>query len=343
MKLIGFISVVVAFVSTLSAQILNSSENQNMELIGKQMEKGDFAIQCEPNLESICESFDGILLDAYGVFWGGNDVGLLPGCKTTMERLIAKGKVIGILSNSTQLAKTEIEKLKNHGLIQGKHFHFFITSGTVAKQIFLTDTLPFPTPNKKFYLFGMPHPKFSSHQAIFQDTLYQESNDLESADFIYISIPHIGGKDQTDPLLFKDYIESFKDIKLPMICTNPDRFAHEGSPPRAVVRQGSIATMHEEQGGQVLYIGKPSDKMYSAAMQSFQDFGISNPKKVLMVGDTPETDIRGARNYGMPSALIIKTGIMADRIVHQGLERAFQDLSPNDFPNFFIEYMGKSE
>ena len=64
-----------------------------------------------------------------------------------------------------------------------------------------------------------------------------------------------------------------------MICVNPDRFAHEGNPPRAVVRQGSIALMHEEQGGQVFYIGKPADKMYFAAMESFLQFGVSNRQK----------------------------------------------------------------
>lgn len=296
-----------------------------------------------PDLESMCEPFDGILLDAYGVFWGGSNIGLLPGCKETMEGLTANGKIIGILSNSTQLAENEIEKLKKHGLVQGKHFHFFITSGTLAKQIFLTENLPFPTPNKKFYLCGMPHPKFSSHQAIFKDSSFQETNDIQQADFLYISIPHIDGKDQTDPLLFKDNVETFKDSKLPMICTNPDRFAHEGNPPQAVVRQGSIAAMYEEQGGMVFYIGKPSDKMYLAAMKSFFDFGISNPEKILMVGDTPETDIRGARNFGIPSALIIKTGIMADRIAHEGLEAAIRNLQMSDFPDFFIEYMGKNE
>lgn len=295
-----------------------------------------------PSLESIYEPFEGILLDAYGVFWGGNDVGLLPGCKETMERLVSKGKIVGILSNSTQLAKNEIEKLKNHGLIQGQHFHFFITSGTVAKQFFLDNNLSFPTYNKKFYLLGVPHPKFSTHQAIFQDTLFQETTDIQQADFIYISVPHINGKDQTDPLLFKESISSFKDTKLPLICVNPDLFAHEGNPPRAVVRQGSIAAMHEEQGGKVVYIGKPSDKMYTAAMKSFLDFGISHPRKVLMVGDTPETDIRGAKNFGMPSALIIRTGIMADRISHQGLPSTLQNFQWNDFPDFFIEYMGKN-
>ena len=40
-KLAGFISVLLAFVSTLSAQILNSSENQSMEFIAhKQIGSG---------------------------------------------------------------------------------------------------------------------------------------------------------------------------------------------------------------------------------------------------------------------------------------------------------------
>ncbi len=295
-----------------------------------------------PNLESITEAFDGILLDAYGVFWGGNSVGILPGCKETMEKLIAEGKAVGILSNSTQLAKNENAKLQAHGLFEGKHFHFLITSGEVTRNIFLNSDLPFPTPQKKFYLFGSPHPKFSSHGAIFKDTSFQETTDLTQADFIYISIPHIEGKDQTDPLLFKEAVDAFKDSQIPMVCANPDRFAHEGNPPQAVVRQGSIALMYEQLGGKVFYIGKPSDRMFTAAMEAFLQCGISNPQEVLMVGDTPETDIRGARNFDMPSALIIKTGIMGDRIAHNGFENTLNTFSEKDFPNFFIEYMGKN-
>lgn len=296
-----------------------------------------------PNLESIAEPFEAILLDAYGVFWGGNKIGLLPGCKETMERLIAQGKIVGILSNSTQLARKEIEKLNAHGLIEGKHFHFYITSGEVARNIFLNKELPFPTPNMKFHLFGAPHPKFSSHQAIFQNTSFQETSEIEEADFIYISIPHIHGKDQTDPLLFKNYVAKVKSTNIPMVCANPDLFAHEGNPPQAVVRQGSIGFMHEEQGGKVFYIGKPSERMFLAAMSSFLPHGISNPKKVLMVGDTPETDIRGARNFGMPSALVIKTGIIADRIARYGWENILNTFSAQDFPDYFIDYMGKNE
>jgi len=293
------------------------------------------------NLESISEPFDGILLDAYGVFWGGNSIGLLPGSKETMERLVANGKIVGILSNSTQLARNEIEKLNAQGLIQGEHFHFLITSGEEAKRIFTNSDLPFPTPNKKFYLFGTPHPKFSSHNTLFQNTSFHETTDIEEADFIYILIPHIDGKDQTDPFLFKEHVALYKSAKIPMVCANPDRFAHEGNPPKAVVRQGSIAQIHEKQGGQVFYIGKPSTIMYMAAMTSFNQFGITNPRKVLMVGDTPETDIRGARTFNMPSALVIKTGIMGDRIVHQGWEETLKAFFAEDFPDFYLEQMEK--
>ena len=38
---------------------------------------------CEisPGIARIADPFKGILLDAYGVFWGGNDCGVLPGAK----------------------------------------------------------------------------------------------------------------------------------------------------------------------------------------------------------------------------------------------------------------------
>lgn len=290
-----------------------------------------------PGITSISEPFKGVLLDANGVFWGGNDCGLLPGTKETMEKLILNGKIVGILSNSTQLASKEINKLHTHGLIQGKHFHFLMTSGEVAKYIFLNEKLPFETPNKKFWLFGGIHSKYASHEAIFQGSPYSEISNIEEADFVYLSIPHIHGEDQTSPDLFRPEIEKLKMKNLPMICPNPDLFAHEGKPSRAVVRQGSIARLYEEMGGQVFYIGKPHHKAYALAMSYFEKYTSITASEVLMVGDTPETDIRGARLFGMSSALVTQTGMMADRINHYGLEAALKKLIPSDLPDYFIE------
>lgn len=289
-----------------------------------------------PGVGQISGRFSGVLLDAYGVFWGGNDVGLLPGSKEIMEKFVSGGKIVGVLSNSTQLSDKEIHKLNLHGLIKEKHFHFLITSGEVARNIFLKEKLPFKTKRNRFLLFGGVHPKFSSHQAIFQGTVYSETSDIDEADFIYVSIPHINGEDQENPELFRESIEKLRIKNLPMICPNPDQFAHEGKPPKAVVRQGSIALMYEQMGGQVFYIGKPHNNAYNIAMDYFEHYNIVRPQEILMVGDTPETDIRGARYFGMASALVTQTGIMGDRISKNGFDEAVKALSPRDFPDYFI-------
>lgn len=290
-----------------------------------------------PTIHAISDSFNGILLDAYGVFWGGNGIGLLPGSKEAMEKLVSSGKIVGILSNSTQLAAKEINKLQLSGLVKDQHFHFLITSGEVAKDIFLNKQLPFKTPNHQFFVFGKGHPKFPSHETLFQDTPYKETLTIKEADFIYIAIPHLNGEDQTNPESFRSEIEKIKECALPMVCANPDCFAHEGNPSRLVVRQGSIAALYAAMGGQVFYIGKPYDKAYKLAMESFQKKNIKDPSQILMVGDTPETDIRGALQFGMSAALVTQTGILAERASSQGLEKAIQALPKTDFPNFFIE------
>lgn len=292
-----------------------------------------------PNLNAISQSFPAILLDAYGVYWGGNQVGLLPGAKEAMCTLVSQGKIVGILSNTTQLAAKEIQKLHTHGLRQGEHFHFLLTSGEMGRSLFLQKELPFATPRKKFWLLGELHPRFSSHHPIFEGTDFQETLHLPEADFIYLSIPHIRGEDQIDPQIFREQLLPLKGSGIPMICPNPDRFAHEGFPPRAVVRQGSIAALYEELGGSVFYIGKPHAMAYAAAMKSFAQYHIAQAAHVLMVGDTPETDIRGARQFGMSAALVTQTGIMADRIAHYGFEQAFKTLASQEIPNFYIKQL----
>lgn len=290
-----------------------------------------------PTIDHIASKYQALLLDAYGVFWGGNDVGLLPGSKEIMEKYVSEGKIIGILSNTTQPADKEINKLQLHGLHQGQHFHFLITSGEIVRHIFSKEKLPFIAPRKTFLLFGGAHPKFPHTEAFFKDTAFREVSTVSEADFIYASIPHIKGEDQTDPEKFRDEIKNLIHQKLPMVCPNPDQFAHEGKPPRAVVRQGGIARLYEEMGGEVYYIGKPETIAYTFALEKFQQYNINNPSEILMVGDTPETDIRGARKFGMPSVLIIKTGIMADRISRLGQTKALESIPQSDLPNYLIE------
>ncbi len=295
-----------------------------------------------PDLQSIAHTFNAILLDAYGVFWQGNSLGLYPGAQICLEELCNSKKIVGILSNSTQSGQKEIEKLHKAGLIKGKHFHFLLTSGDIAKKIFQDDALPFATPTKTYHLFGPSHPKFSSHSHLFENSPFSESLDPLKSDFIYVTIPHINGVDQEDPFIFKKRIQELISIGLPMVCANPDRFAYEGNPPKAYVRQGSIAKLYEEMGGLVYYIGKPSQIAFREAFSEFCNFGTFSPREILMVGDTPETDILGANRYNVNSCLITKTGIFKDRIKTFGLEQAIHDLHSEELPDYFIEALSKN-
>ena len=273
------------------------------------------------------------LLDAYGVFWLSNLQGLFPKSKETMQQLVLNGKIVGILSNSSQRARSEIQKIAKHGVVQGTHFHFLITSGEVAAITFKNKDLPFETPHNSFWVFGRDHPRYASYTALFEESCYTETAELEKADFIYISIPHINGEDQIDPEVFRNDVQKLVQTGLWMVCANPDRCAHEGSPPKLVVRQGSIAALYEEMGGKVFYIGKPHSLVYSHAMKCFQQYNIHLPSQVVMVGDTVETDIQGANAFQMKSALVLKTGITAERLKKQSLEAIIE----KDPPNYLLE------
>lgn len=294
--------------------------------------------QIYSSLADIAEPYPAVCLDAYGVFWGG--AGLLPGAAEAMQKLVKSRKIVGILSNSTQLADKEIAKLNAHGLRKGEHFHFILTSGEVTRQIALKQVLPFPTPRQTYFVVCRNHPKSSPHLAIFQNTPYKETERAEEADFLYVGIPHLDGNEQTNPAVFQEEVHRLKAFNLPMLCANPDRFAPAGSPGKFAVTQGSIAELYRAIGGEVFYIGKPTPKVFEAALEQFQHYHSVESKAVLMVGDTPETDVRGALTAGMIPVLVIDTGNMAHRIREQGLEKAIQALPSTDLPHFYIKQLG---
>jgi HAD superfamily hydrolase (TIGR01459 family) len=295
--------------------------------LGKLMVVRDFS--CIP------QTFKGVLLDAYGVFWGGNAFGVLAGAAEMMKQLVSTGKVVGILSNTTQMSEKEIRKLAANGLVQGLHYHFYITSGDISKSVFSQQDLPFATPNKRFFLAGGSDHHIPNHRAIFDGTGFEETHVIEEADFIYLNVPRIQGEDQTNPEKFRAELVHLRHFNLPLVCANPDRFAQEGNPPRPVVRQGSLAVMYEELGGSVFYIGKPHTKSFEMAMRSFEQYGVYKTNDVIMVGDTPETDIRGGRNFGMKTALVIQTGMMAQR-------EDLHSLPTADRPDYYIERLGSN-
>ena len=65
-------------------------------------------------------------------------------------------------------------------------------------------------------------------------------------------------------------------------------------------------------------------------------------KRIVMIGDTPETDLRGAHGVGIDAVLVTKTGIMAPLIEKEGTAIIHQ-LPASDQPEFLLERFGLME
>lgn len=111
--------------------------------------------------------------------------------------------------------------------------------------------------------------------------------------------------DSYDPLL-----SAARAAGTPMICCNPDLDAPRGS--GRVMCAGSIAARYEELGGTVAYHGKPTAGIYQLALTALGGVDgrapdrrdIDSLDRVLAIGDTLATDIRGANAFGLDSLLV---------------------------------------
>lgn len=107
---------------------------------------------------------------------------------------------------------------------------------------------------------------------------------------------------------YEPLLDGLKARGLTMICANPDKIVKKGE--RMLYCAGKLAEMYQARGGEVLMAGKPFAPIYDLAMAEAQRITIRDVGRdeVLAIGDGPETDIRGAADYGL-AALLVAEGV----------------------------------
>lgn len=282
----------------------------------------------------ISDNFDVLLVDAYGVFWDGGH--FYKGSLEAMESSVKEGKKVCILSNTTSLSDSAIRSYEKKGMILGKHYTDFVTSGDVIRRVVLNEALDIS--GKNIYMWGTPKP------ALFEGSSYNIVDNISKADAFYISIPQLASEQKTkfpqfdnefylsrislengadlwDSMIIEPFIDSLHDLYLqglPALCANPDFRAFEtpkgGGLVNPVLRQGAIAEAYRKMGGLVIEFGKPHANIYQ---YTFQKLGIEASQRVAMIGDTFRTDIVGAIKNGISPVWCVKTG-MAKYETEQG-------------------------
>lgn len=256
------------------------------------------------NILSLKDKFDVFILDFFGVVWDGKNQ--IEGVTEHLSALHKEKKKVIFLSNSVRSSIEAEQIYAQRGFIKGVHYDEVVTSGDLAYDVFSSDNRKL-----KFYQFG------HANKNLFANTKYQEVGNPEDADFIYIGEPQIleNGiwKDVVNITPFEAELRKFYKLGLPLICANPDLRSPAGQYEDTVVRQGSVARFYEDLGGEVEYFGKPYPLIFDFALKNID----APDNRIIMIGDTLETDILGGKSYGIKTALTM-TGIAKENMEVEG-------------------------
>ena len=286
------------------------------------------------SLLEIADKFEVFLFDAYGVFWNGS--GFYKNSKETMQKLVAEGKTVVVVSNATLLHDDMVTSYQRKNLLEGRDYTFMVSSGEVLRQDLINKKLNFI--GNKFYTIG------AKHEKMFAGTIYQSVENLNDADFVFCGVPFLTAEDMAkypqykqsflpakadekgniifwDSTIAKPFAKIVNEaakLKLPALNANPDYLAQEGHPlakekaPQFVVRNGTIAEMLRQIDNEVIEYGKPHANIYDYVFAKLQKIGkMTDKTKICMIGDTVRTDIKGAVNSGIVPILCVQTGMTA--------------------------------
>jgi NagD protein len=90
-----------------------------------------------------------------------------------------------------------------------------------------------------------------------------------------------------------------------LVATNPDNWCPVGSEKTRPGAGATVSFLEASTGRRAYYLGKPNGFMFQQARRKLGGFGQQRPEEVIMIGDTMETDIRGAFESGMSSYLVL--------------------------------------
>ncbi|MBA4249332.1 MAG: TIGR01459 family HAD-type hydrolase [Candidatus Puniceispirillum sp.] len=247
-------------------------------------------------LELILESFDVFIFDIWGVIHNGKKV--YRGIIDKFKLLKKHNKTIIIASNSPRPSSTIKKVLESKGL-DSSLYDYLITSG----EVFLHDI----NLNKCPYIDIRRKPK-----ALLVDENIDDVND-ELVLLIHEKFHIVEQIEEADVLIAltitknkKIFEEKYTHItdcalhkNIPFYCVNADIVVYEKEEP--IIRPGYWAGIYNQLGGHVIYYGKPHHKIYEYIFELIS----AHKDRILMIGDSLDTDILGAHKMEIQSALVL--------------------------------------
>ncbi len=242
-------------------------------------------------LSQVQSKYDAFFIDLWGVIHNG--LQLYPEAINVLENLNKLNKRFVLISNAPRPSKS-VEKYLLNLKMDKVFLNKVFTSGEAALQALKKNIY-----GKKFFHLG---PKRDEDLI---EEFKTNTTELKKCDFILCTGLFDGEEKSLN--YYKNLLKKYTKIK--MVCTNPDLVVHRGSAIEYCA--GSIASVFEKLGGEVVYFGKPHKEIYN--------FCLKKNETVLSIGDNIRTDIRGANNMKFDS-LFITNGVHREEFLNSPIE-----------------------
>lgn len=263
--------------------------------------------------------FSGLLVDLWGVVHDGEQV--FPGVVDALAKLHAASVRVVFVSNSSREGDDLGEDLVKMGIARD-YFVAVVSSGDVTFA-----ALREQDPRLFAGLPTRPRILHLGRKAVvpWLDQLgFEEVTDPEQAELI-VATGMV--RDRAELARKQAELAPLAAREVPLVCTNPDRIVR--SSVGMLLAPGAMAHAYAEVGGCVHFYGKPHPPIYRAALARL---GV-DAEHVAGVGDTLETDVRGANQAGIASVLVTASGVHADQL--DQLEQLYEEHASR--PSFTLE------
>lgn len=249
-----------------------------------------------PKFSALAGDYDVILSDVWGVLHNGIAV-FAHACDALM-RARARGAVVVLITNAPRPSEQVVRQLERLHLPR-ETYDAIVSSGDVTRSIIEQrhgQTLYHLGPERDRSIFSGCDARFAP---------------AETAD--YVVCTGLEDDETETPEDYRGRLEAMLARKLFMVCGNPDVVVERGS--TLVYCAGAIADLYATLGGAVLYAGKPYRPIYDMALAKAEaSAGREVPhRRVLAIGDSVRTDLKGARTMGF-DFLFVTSGIHAEEL-----------------------------
>ncbi len=253
------------------------------------------AINILPGLRDLAPAYDGFILDLWGVVHDGHE--LFDGVIHCLEELHNHGKRVTMLSNAPRRAETVAEAMTGMGLDRALYDHV-LSSGELAYRALVARDEPRHAALGRRCLHMGP----DRDKGLFDGLDVEIVADPDEAQFIVNTGPWQDDETVGD---YEHVLAACARRNLVMVCANPDLEVIRGG--RRIICAGTLAMRYEELGGDVYYHGKPFTEAYRACLELM---GLDDAGRILAIGDSLSTDIKGALDSGL-DAVLVTSGILA--------------------------------